>query len=50
MSSQDCVRHNGHTDYIILSSSEKDERLHNLEKTKKVEGKHRKRLSDKLNG
>ena len=44
----DRVSHDSHTNYRFLSSAEKDERLHNLQRAKVAEGKCNKRLSEKL--
>ena len=45
----DRVSHNSHTNYRFLSSAEKDERLHNLQRAKVAQNKCNKRLSEKLN-
>ena len=45
----DRVSHDSHTNYRFLSSAEKDERLHNLQRAKVAETKSNKRVSEKLN-
>lgn len=45
----DRVSHSSHTNYRFLSSAEKDERLHNLQRAKVAESKCNKHLSEKVN-